>query len=194
MAAIHDIPDEVLRRGDIACTILCQMDFATNPQNWWLGYGPLSVGDVTYQGTGDAIKISAMQLGYGTSAGMIRFTVDNASPQMLAASDNQEAEVNARRCQVFYQLFSTIESGDNHYGRLVGDPISMFVGQMKNMTTTSTAETRQIELECYGRMSSQGKPPFGRWTDGDQQARYPGDLGLSLLPTLVDKSVTWLRA
>lgn len=47
--SIHDIPDEVLRRGVTGCTILCQMDFKTNPKNWWLGYGPLTAGGVEYQ-------------------------------------------------------------------------------------------------------------------------------------------------
>lgn len=191
--SIHDIPDEVLRRGDVACTILCQMDFATRPQRWWLGYGPLTAGGVEYQGTGDAIKISAMSIGYGMSAGMVRFSVPNASPEMIARCDNQEAEVNARRCQVLYQLFSTIERGGDHAGRLIGDPISIFVGRMRNMRSTSSAEAREIELEAYGRLSWQGKAPFGRWTDGDQRNRYPGDLGLSLLPTLRDKAVTWFR-
>lgn len=192
--SIHDVPDDVLRRGDIACTILCQMDFATNPQRWWLGYGSLTAGGVEYQGTGDVIKVSAMSLTYGMSAGMIRFSIPNASPQMVARCDNQEFEVNGRRVQVLYQLFSMLERDGQHRGALIGDPISMFTGRMKDMTSTSTADSRSIELECYGRMSSQGKPPFGRWNATDQKARYPGDRGFDLLATLKDKAVTWVPA
>lgn len=191
--SIHDISDADLRRGDIACTILCQMDFATNPQNWWLGYGPLTAGGVTYQGTADMIKISALELSYGMSAGMVRFTINNASPEMVARSDHQEAEVNARRCQLLYQLYSTVERDGEHQGRLIGAPISMFVERLRNMSSTSSHEQREIELEAYGRLSWQGKSPYGRWTDGDQRSRYPGDLGLSLLPCLKDKAVTWFR-
>lgn len=191
--SIHDIPDEDLRRGDIACTILCQMDFATNPQRWWLGYGPLTAGGVTYQGTGDVIKIGAMSLSYGSSAGMVRFEIANASPEMIARSDNQEAEVNGRRVQLFYQLYSRVERDGEHRGRLIGDPISMFVGRMRDMSSDSSPDTRTIELECYGRMSLQGRPPYGRWTDRDQQARHSGDTGLALLPSLRDKAITWVR-
>lgn len=190
--SIHDISDEDLRRGDVACTILCQMDFRTNPQRWWLGYGPLTAGGVEYQGTGDVIQIGAMSLTYGTSAGMIRFTVPAASPEMIARCDNQAAEVNNRPCRVFYQLFSAVERGDQHRGRLIGDPISVFAGRMRDMRSTSTAYGRTIELEAYGRMSWQGKPPFGRWTDADQQSRYPGDTGLALLPSLKDRSIVWI--
>src|SRR5690554_4313090 len=133
--SIHDISDEELRRGDIACTILCQMDFRTNPQNWWLGYGPLIVGGVEYQGTGDVITISSIALTYGMSAGMVRFEIPTASPEMVARCDNQALEVNNRRCQLFYQLFSTEENGGTgqHRGFLIGEPISMFVGQMRDM-------------------------------------------------------------
>lgn len=192
MPDIHDIPDEVLRKGVTGCTILCQMDFKTNPKNWWLGYGPLTAGGVDYQGTGDVIQISAMELTYGMSAGMVRFTIPNASPEMVALCDNQGSEVNGRRVQVLYQLFATDEHEGEHRGRLIGDPISVFVGRMKDMTSTSSADSRTIELECYGRMSQQGKPPYGRWTHTDQQRRYSGDTGLELLPTLKDKAITWV--
>lgn len=190
--SIHDIPDEDLRRGDVACTILCQMDFATNPQNWWLGYGPLTAGGVEYQGTGDVIKIGAMSLTYGMSAGMVRFEIPAASPEMVARCDNQATEVNNRRCQLFYQLFSTVERDGEHQGRLIGDPISMFQGKMRDMRSTSSADSRVIELEAYGRLSRQGKPPYGRWTDADQRARFPGDTGMAFIAGLKDKSITWV--
>ena len=189
---IHDISDAELRSGNGSCTILCQMDFRTNPQNWWLGYGSLTAGGVTYQGTGDVIQISGMSLTYGMSAGMIRFSIPSASPEMVARCDDQANEVNNRRCQVFYQLFSTVERDGQHQGRLIGDPISMFVGRMRDMRSTSSADARNIELEAYGRMSRQGKPPYGRWTDADQRARSPGDTGLALLASLKDKAITWL--
>lgn len=189
---IHEIPDEDLRRGDIDCTILCQMDFRTNPQRWWLGYGPLTAGGVEYQGTGDVIQISAINITYGMSAGMVRFSIPNASPEMVARCDNQAVEVNNRQCSIFYQLFSTVERGDEHAGRLIGDPISIFTGRMRDMRSTSTADSRSIELEAYGRLSRQGKAPYGRWTDADQRARYPGDTGLGLLAKYKDYSPVWV--
>lgn len=191
---IHDVSDEDLRRGDIACTILCQMDFRTNPQRWWLGYGDLTAGGQTYNGTGDVITISAMNITYGMSAGMVRFSIPNASPEMVARCDDQANEVNNRTCRIFYQLFSMVERGDDHAGRLIGDPIAIFTGRMRDMRSTSTPDSRSIELEAYGRLSRQGKPAYGRWTDADQRARYPGDTGLALLASLRDKSLVWMPA
>lgn len=198
--SIHDVSDEDLRRGDVACTIMCQMDFATNPQRWWLGYGPLTAGGVEYSGTGDVIKISALSITYGMSAGMVRFSIPNASPEMVARCDNQAAEVNNRVCRIFYQLFSTVEDGDQHSGRLVGGPMAIFTGRMRDMRSTSTPDSREIELEAYGRLSRQGRAPYGRWTDADQRARYPGnenippDTGLGLLASLKDRSLVWIPA
>lgn len=192
--SIHDIPDDQLRRGDVACTILCQMDFRTNPQRWWLGYGDLEAGGQSYRGTGDVIKISAMSITYGMSAGMVRFSIPNASPEMVARCDDQADEVNNRVCRIYYQLFRTIERGDDHAGRLIGDPLAIFTGRMRDMRSTSTAYGREIELEAYGRLSRQGRAPYGRWTDADQRARWPGDTGLGLLASLKDKAVTWMPA
>lgn len=192
--SIHDVSDTLLRRGDISCTILCQMDFKTNPRNWWLGYGPLTVGGTTYQGTGDVIKISAMSLTYGMSSGMVRFNISNATPEMIARCDNQASEVNNRKCQLFYQLFTMEERGGQHRGALIDEPISMFMGRMRDMRSTSASDTREIELEAYGRMSWQSKPAFGRFSDADQRARYPGDTGFGLLASLKDKAVVWVPA
>lgn len=192
--SIHDIPDAQLRRGDVACTIMCQMDFATNPQRWWLGYGPLNAGGVEYQGTGDVIQISAINITYGMSAGMVRFSIPNASPEMVARCDNQANEVNNRVCRVYYQLYSTVERGNDHAGRLIGEPMAIFTGRMRDMRSTSTADGREIELEAYGRLSRQGRPPYGRWTDADQRARWPGDTGLGLLASLKEKAITWIPA
>lgn len=190
--SIHDVSDEELRRGVTGCAVLCFMDFLTSPQRFWLGWGPMEAGGFTWQGVGDVIQIGAMSLTYGMSAGMIRFSIPNASPEMIARCDNQEVEVNARTCRVYYQLFANDEHDGEMRGRLIGDPMSVFHGRMRDMTSTSSASERNIELECYGRMSWQGKPPFGRWNDADQQRRYPGDTGLALLPTLKDKAITWL--
>lgn len=194
--SIHDIPDTDLRRGNTGLTILCQMDFATNPQRWWLGYGGLTAGGVEYRGTGDVIKISALSTTYGMSAGMVTFTVPKASPQMLTRCDNQADEVNNRSCRIFYQLFSAMEAGDGggHRGRLIGQPISMFTGRMRDMRSTSSHSDRSIELDVYGRMSWQGRPPHGRWSSADQKARHPGDTGLDLLASLKDKAITWVPA
>lgn len=188
---IHDIPDEQLRRGDIACTILCQMDFRTRPQRWWLGYGPLTVAGVEYQGTGDAIQISAINATYGMSAGMARFSIPNASPEMVARCDNQALEVNNRPCRVLYQLFTTSERGDDNSGRLIGDPVSIFSGVMRDMWSTSTPTGREIELEAYGLLSRQGRAPYGRWTDADQRARYPGDTGFGLMAKYKEYAPIW---
>lgn len=190
--SIHDVPDEDLRRGVTGCTVLCEMDFRTNPQRWWVGYGDLPIGGVVYKGTGDVIKISEMSLTYGMSAGFVRFSIPQASPEMIARCDNQASEVNSRPCRMYYQLFSVDEAEGHHRGRLIGSPISVFTGLMRDMRSTSTSTGRSIELEAYGRMSRQSKPPFGRWTDADQRRRYPGDTGLALLPTLRDKAITWL--
>lgn len=194
--SIHDVPDAELRRGITGMTILCQMDFATAPQCWWLGFGDLTAGGTAYKGTGDVIQISALSLTYGMSAGMVKFVVPKASPQMLERCDNQEDEVNNRACRIFYQLFKATEAGDGggHRGRLIGEPISMFTGRMRDMRSTSSHTDRSIELEVYGRMSWQGRPPHGRWTAAEQKARWPGDTGLDLLASLKDKAITWVPA
>lgn len=192
---IHDIPDEELRNGVTGITILCEMDFKTNPKKWWTGFGPLKTLDGTeHQGTGDVIQVSDLSQSYGVEAGFVRFTIQNATAEMIARSDNQEDEVNNRRCRIWYQMFSNDASGDEHRGRLIGNQISLFYGYMKDMNSTSSHDTRVIEMEAYGRLSKQGKPPYGRFNDTDQKLRHPGDRGFELLASLKNKAVVWVPA
>lgn len=190
---IHDIPDEQLRSGVTGVIITCHMDFRDNPKWWWTGWGELITLDgQKHVGTGDVIQISSLQQSYGTSAGFVRFVVPNASSEMIRNSRNQDRQVNGRLCKIGYQIFTNDASGDEHRGRLIGNPVNVFVGKMKDVTTSVSAEERTIELEAYGRLSKQTKAPYGRFNSTDQKRRHMGDKGFDLLPSLKDKTVVWV--
>ena len=52
-------------------------------------------------------------------------------------------------------------------------------------TVTLTAESRLRDLE---------RVRTRRYTDADQQSRFPGDKGLEYVPSLQDKQLIWGRA
>ena len=62
------IPDDVLRRGDIAQAVLVHMDFLDAPQRWWSGFGDLDAGGFRWQGLGDLIGVSEIEAAYQVSA------------------------------------------------------------------------------------------------------------------------------
>lgn len=190
MADIHDLPDETLRNGVDGIVFLVDMFFRDSTIRWWGGWGSLTtLTGVTYQGAGDAVQIAELEQSYGASAGYARFVFPNASPEMVRISRDQEEQAAGRRCTISYQMFSNAPGG--HGGRLIGNPVSDFVGVMKDVTSFTSAEENTVELEAYGRLSRQGKPPFGIFNSTDQKRRHPGDRGFDLLPSLKDRSVQW---
>lgn len=69
------------------------------------------------------------------------------------------------------------------HGQPVGSPMALYSGTMQRMAWGAEGpNSRWIKLECEGVFFRRNQPPRGRWTDGDQKSRYPGDKGFERTP------------
>lgn len=170
------IPDDVLRRGDIAQAALVHMDFLDAPQRWWSGFGDLDAGGFRWQGLGDLISVSKIEAAYSISAKQVSFSVA-ATREMLTLALDAKARVRDRRVTVSLQLFSAEQP--------IGSPMALYTGTMQRMPWTATGpHQRTITIEAEGLFFRRNAAPRGRWTDTDQRARFPAplDRGFERLP------------
>lgn len=170
------IPDEVLRRGDVAQAVLVHMDFLDAPQRWWSGFGDLDTGGHLWKGVGDLISVSKIEAAYSISAKQVTFTVA-ATPTMLELALAAKSRVRDRSVTVFLQLFA----GDQP----IASPMALYTGTMQRMPWSATGPAkRTITIEAEGLFFRKNSAPRGRWTDTDQRARYPLliDKGFERLP------------
>lgn len=74
---------------------------------------------------------------------------------------------------------------------LIADPVQLFAGRMDTMEIDDGAEAARIQIACENRLIDLERPRERRYTDQDQQAEYPGDVGFEYVPSLQDKELVW---
>lgn len=175
------VSGQVVRRA-----VLVSFAFADAPAYYWQGYGPLRTADnQVWQGAGTLGEISDLDSPVGTSAPVARFTMSGVDVSVAAKARAGAPNVRGRLVQVMVQFY-TDELG------LVDSPVVAWTGVLDlpkysadgtgRYTVTISAETEWV---------ARNKPPFGFLTDTDQQVRFPGDRGLELVASLVNKAVNW---
>ena len=73
-------------------------------------------------------------------------------------------------------------------GALVADPVKVFEGTMDTMPI-NLGEYATVSMTCENRLADWKRPSQRRWTDAEQQHRFPGDVGFDYVARLVDKEI-----
>lgn len=75
---------------------------------------------------------------------------------------------------------------------LVADPIKQGVWLIDQMSV-ALGETATVTLTAENKLVRWETPNVRRYTDADQQQRFPGDLGLQCVAQTVEKEILWGR-
>jgi len=75
---------------------------------------------------------------------------------------------------------------------LIADPILQFEGLIDQMSIV-LGETATITLTAENKLIRWETARIQRYTDSDQQKRFPGDLGLQFVAQTVEKEILWGR-
>lgn len=175
-----------LEGREIGAALLVWMDFRENERRWWTGTGTLEAGGHEWIGTGEFISIDGLEQPIGTAAPKTTFTLSGVDTTMVQMARQASDRVKDRRCAVYIQFFdvATKQPLDNYAAIWTGimDQMSYAAEGPKNRTITLTAETL---------WTGRKRPPYGMYTDRDQNARFPGDRGLEQVVNLVSKQARW---
>ena len=161
-----------------------QLDFTTTlrlsnlPYNFswngftWIGAG--SLGEITPIGENVDLQAQGVSL---TLAGIDSSLVSTALGE----------QYQGKPCQIWFCPLNP----DN--GQLIGTPMRIFSGRIDTMDI-EVGETATITLAAEGKLIDFFRPRVARYTDAEQQLRYPGDLGLQYVNSLQEKEIKWGRA
>lgn len=178
---------EIAAGTAVAVARLVRMDFTSRTVRFWDGVGYLTAGGEEWQGHGGLISISGMEQAEGLGASQATFTLDGTTPELLEAARTSDVEVKNRPIAVFLQFLS------DRYVPL-DQPVAVWAGRMDRMSASIGLKTQSLSLTAESLFVERIRAPWGLQTDSDQQARWPGDLGYSFMPSLRYKSVPWLRS
>lgn len=74
--------------------------------------------------------------------------------------------------------------------RPVAEPIRFFRGRMDRLDVT-TGETATVSVRMVNRLADWERQRVRRYTDQEQQRRFPGDRGLRFVSATAEKSIEW---
>lgn len=75
----------------------------------------------------------------------------------------------------------------------VGDGLSFFEGGASGQNI-ALGQSAEITVSCKSKIAALSRPRSERYSDQDQQAKHPGDLGMQYATTVSSKDIVWPSA
>jgi hypothetical protein len=150
----------------------------------WDGVGDLELDGVTYQSNKGLVARSAIGFGENDDATEMSHTLSGVDPTFVDLA-RQSASVRGRPVTVFGQFF------DEDWVPL--DSKFFIAKRVMDVLRYSAQgpQKRSISVSEETIWTNRNGAAFAFYSDADQQARFPGDLGCSFTAGLQDKKIGW---
>lgn len=188
-------PEQIqhLSASTVRIDLLAKMEFRTSTQLLWNGNTELVAGGQTWKPMHGRGQIDGLSIATGTASEAVTMTlsgVPDSRTDLLALALEETADADQQLVTFFVQLF------DDDW-QPVGVPISIWWGFMQppRITRTPMGETdgaiQSVSITAENAFFNRSRPPYGRYTDRDQQRRAPGDKFFQFTPSLLFKTFTY---
>lgn len=185
--------------------MLAELFFDAGTLRIWTGYGTIEFDGNEYIGSGNLIGISPVKETQEVEAEGIVCTLSGVPSTLVALALGEPARgrpfrlylgsATSRRYIATETAPGVVltEGGDGILleNQLVDSPYRIFSGQMDNMEITASGSTFTIRLSVENALIIGRRNKIRRYTNEDQQKRYPGDKGLEFINQLQDKEIVW---
>lgn len=172
----------------VSVATLFEFEFLTAPFRVWDGLRELETLDGRkWWAGGSLISASGLEQSRNLSAPQATFTLSGVDDTLISYAAGNTQQVVGRPCTVFLQFLSA-----EHVP--LENPIAIWAGNMDTMVFRAGGKEQQIVLTAETLFVKRIRAPYAYMTDRDQQARWPGDRGMEFMPSLINKTVNWLRA
>lgn len=137
------------------------------PTTWrtWTGYGTLSWGGYSWQGLGDALKMSASEETVDTGSEGLDLVLSGVDPARLALVYQQD--IQGRDVEIWFGFLDPA-------GAIIADPYLEYAGLADLLSHTEDGSEAVLHLKLETPWSDTGATNL-RYTDAAQQSLYPGD-------------------
>lgn len=161
--------------------LLAKLEFDSGDFRVWSGRGDLSFNSEIYTGVGDLGKISEVEEGVDQRAFGISLEISGVPSANISLALSEELQ--NRKAQVWLGFF------DSNYA-LITSPVLLFRGRMDTMDI-KLGKTATIVVTAESRLIDWGRARIRRYTDADQQERFPGDKGFQFVSDTTEKQIVW---
>ena len=169
--------------SDVVAAFLFHAEFDEGAVSLWSGYGDIIWNSITFTGAGDFGGLSEVEESENVQANGVSFTLSGIPSALISASLTYAYQGRPVTCWLAALNTST--------NAIIPDPYPVFAGRMDTMTIAEGADTATISLTAESKLVELNRANSGRYTNEDQQERYPGDLGLEYVTALQSREDSW---
>lgn len=144
-------------------------------------YKNVSWNGETWNGVGDAGGISGVKEGSDLAATGVTLMLTGIDSDYW--NEAMTANFSGRPCIIYAAFF-------DDDGSILADPIIIFEGACDQMNL-ATGNVGTVELTVETDMLRWRIPKEHRWTNADQQNRFPADKGFEFVSQVVEKQIIW---
>lgn len=160
-----------------------ELDFKSGFLRLHSGAGDKILFGNTYKGIGGFGRISAIEEKAELGATIVELSIsgieNNSNNVNIVLTENYR-----NRPATIYLVF--IDSD----GEIVPDPTILFRGFMDNALITQGKEL-SVTVRVNSIMADWDRAKVSRYTNEEQQDRFPADRGLEFVPQMVEKEIKW---
>lgn len=184
-----------------------QLYLDSQPLYFWTGLGDLTIGGITYLGTGQFLSISEMEETAEIAAKGAVITLSGIPSNLISLAITEPYQ--GRICKI---MFGAIDANreyllaeDGSYilredsGRIditLGEAtpaVELFSGYIDRMDIDEGPDTSTIAISIESRLIDLERARIFRFTDQSQKSRHPNDRGFEFVEDLQDKQFNWGR-
>lgn len=163
---------------------LAELVFSSGTVRAWTGIGTLTWAGQSWIGTGSFGGVSQVEEASDFQATNISFSLSGIPSEYIALvlADAYQGK-SAKLWKAYLD--------DN--AAIIADPFQLFAGRLDVATITETGDTCSIAITAESELADLKRSRESRYTDAEQQRKYPGDLGLQYITQAASKEINWGR-
>ncbi|MEF2551985.1 hypothetical protein VQ042_11540 [Aurantimonas sp. A2-1-M11] len=185
MADFTALQEAAIAGQEVHLVNLVEFAFAENTRRVWNGIGVLDLDGYEWIGTGELGSISSIKFGENDTAEQVTFALSGVDPEFVTLARAGDS-VRGRDVTIF-ALFLDRETLQPLGSKWV---VRQLIMDTIGYGAKGPSE-RSISLSAESIWTTRNLAAFAYWSDRDQQARFPGDLGCQFIPTLKNKRLAW---
>lgn len=183
---LNDTLSDETEKQVVRPILLASFDFDGEIERAWTGIGELQWDGHTWYGAGNLGKVSTVEETTELKATGASFQLSGIPADLI--EDISSAPIQGRKAQMYLGFM------DEDFQNLILDPVLIFDGRLDTAEIADSGDTATITLTAENRLRDLERTRTRRYTDAEQQRRFPGDKGLEYVPSLQDKEILWGRA
>jgi hypothetical protein len=156
------------------------LEFDSGTLRLWTGVGSREINGNEYIGAGNFLQISEMQETAEIQAAGATLTLSGIPAELLSLALTEPYQ--QRPARIYFGLVGA-----------EADMAEVFTARMDQMTIEEGPESSIIQLSIENVLVDLERPRVLRYTNNDQQSRFPGDRGFEFVETMQNREVFWGR-